>query len=113
MNTDYLMAQLDELTAHDALVILATDFAAGNTKVIFVRSKAEYTVNSMLSWKHFNHIQASVVGPIWIMAGPPDAHEWYTGTLATLVADRILRDHVHTGSYSDLIYERDSVACPF
>ncbi|GMU26205.1 MAG: hypothetical protein AMXMBFR16_11100 [Candidatus Uhrbacteria bacterium] len=113
MNVNYLLTQLDELTAHDALQILSSDFACGNTRVQFVRSKAEYTVDSMLGWKHFNSIKASVVGPIWIMAGPPNAHEWYTGTLVTLVADRILRDHVHTGSYSDLIYERDGIACPF
>jgi hypothetical protein len=102
--------QLAKLDFHDAVEILA-DFKAGLEGILVAgpQGNVASTPYRLLTDGPYSPGElASNVGPIIFNGGPLQDNGWYTGTMLSLVIDRMMRT-IETDRLKLLQYERPNV----
>lgn len=93
-----IKAQLANLSIKSAVAVLHT-FKYGETKLCLGSNK--WVARDLLNEKYFPNLPgrlASQTPVFWFYGGPPTGLRWYSGTLQTVVDDRILCEINENGS---------------
>ena len=100
----YIETNLKDITAIEALDILINEFGMGYDVILFNGTRRVVTLESLqLEYESLKGILAKYVSPIEFWGGPGRVLDYYTGSLLTLLCDRILRAWGTNGSYADLV----------
>ena len=106
----YLHENLCELSVQEALTILLHEFDAGSTSIMFKGTHRIVLLNALVrEYADIKGVLASQISPISFRGGPPGFEDYYSGTLLTLLCDRILNAWYLTGQYEDLV--ESTVTC--
>ena len=99
----HLEREFRKLSAIEAVDMLVDEFKFGSSTVRFLSGNA-YSIEGVRDTIKGHTVDAESVGPLYFWGGPPDTMaRQYTGTLLTVLMDRVMFQHTVNGSYADLI----------
>ncbi len=93
------LQEFSDITVEEALTLLGVLEVVNEKVIVFDSNKSQniITTPKRICWLVPKENKAFTVGPIQFCGGPPNEPGWFTGTLLTLVLDKIM--------YNDAMFE--------
>jgi len=101
---DNLHKNLGDITALAALDTLIDKFDQGGYRLRFQATRRIVTLKQLRAeYEKFPNVLAAYISPIQFLGGPPDARKMYSGSLLTLLSDRILTAWVKNDDFAEVV----------
>jgi hypothetical protein len=99
----YLLENLSQTTAYEAIELLCQEFGLGRSVISFLQTKNRAELRTFLTATYLDSMLASDIGPIEFWGGPPAGRRFLRGSLLTYLFDVILFNWAVGGNYADLV----------
>ncbi len=101
---EIISQNFDDIIAIDALGILVNEFAMEDEEIMFNGTQRTVSIKNLrVEYASLPGVLAKYVSPIKFWGGPGALRDYYTGSLMTLLCDRILNAWCYKGLYADLV----------
>lgn len=101
---EFITQNFDDISAIDAISILINEFTMGTEVIMFNGTQRNVSIQDLESeYQNLPLVLAKYVSPIKFWGGPGELRDYYTGSLMTLLCDRILNAWCYKGLYTDLV----------
>lgn len=101
---EYISENLEGTTAIEALDILIHDFDDAVQTICFNGTKRVVTLKALRrEYDGMAGVLATHISPLSFFGGPQDSRAYYTGSLLTMLCDRVMTAWSIDGSYADMV----------